>query len=329
MNNKVLLSAKNITKWFPVKKMFFEKKEYVQAVDNVSFDLYEGETLGIVGESGCGKSTLARTLLRLVEPTKGTIEFEGKEIQNLGKCGIRNIRRNMQIVFQDPYSSLNPRMKIKDIIEEPMIIAGVEKSKEKRREKVTELISLVGLDPSYGNRYPHEFSGGQRQRIVIARALATNPRLLICDEPVSALDVSVRAQVLNLLESFQELLKLTYIFISHDLSVVEHICDRVAIMYLGQVVEIGNTGDVFKSPAHPYTRALISAIPVIGCKNRERIILVGDIPSPIDPPSGCRFRTRCSFADEKCTVKPDFVDLENDHFAACHRLECLMNSHYQ
>lgn len=247
-NQGVLVKAEGVKKWFPVKKWFFEKKQYVQAVDDVSFTLYKGETMGIVGESGCGKSTLARTLLRLIEPTEGNIEYMGQSILSMNGKELRSIRKNMQIVFQDPYSSLHPRMKIGEIIAEPLVISGIMPDKQQRKNRVLELIKMVGLDESYVERYPHEFSGGQRQRIVIARALATNPDLLICDEPVSALDVSVRAQILNLLEELQEQLNLTYIFISHDLSVVEHICDKVAIMYLGQMIESGTTDDILKTP---------------------------------------------------------------------------------
>ena len=283
----------------------------------MSFDLYSGETLGIVGESGCGKSSLLRTLLRLTEPTAGTVEFDGADLSKLSGRELRAVRKNMQIVFQDPYSALHPRMKIGDAIAEPLIISGMMPDKEARRARVEELIRMVGLNSSCADRYPHEFSGGQRQRIVIARALATKPRLLFCDEPVSALDVSVRAQVLNLLEEFQEELNLTYVFISHDLSVVEHLCSRVAIMYLGQLVEIGNTEDIFSHPLHPYTRALLSAIPMIGKRREERIILKGDVPSPIDPPSGCRFRTRCPYAYARCEKKPGLTEASPGHFAAC------------
>ena len=316
-NNPILLQAQHITKWFPVKKWIFEKQKYVQAVDDVSFDLYRCETLGIVGESGCGKSTLIRTLLRLIEPTKGNIFFDGKDILKMNKRELREIRKDMQIVFQDPYSSLHPRMKIGDAIEEPLRISGSMPDKKEREARVEELIEMVGLDPSYIERYPFEFSGGQRQRIVIARALATNPSLLLCDEPVSALDVSVRAQILNLLEDFQSQLNLTYIFISHDLSVVEHLCNRVAIMYLGQLVEIGRTEDIFENPLHPYTRALLSAIPLVGKQKRERIILTGDIPSPVDPPSGCRFRTRCKYATDACMEMPEKAVFEHGHEVSC------------
>ena len=314
---QVLLRVRNLSKQYPVNKWFFERQRFVQAVDDVSFDLRSGETLGIVGESGCGKSTLIRTLLRLTEPTAGTVEFDGTDLASLNGSELRAFRKDMQIVFQDPYSALHPRMKIGDAIAEPLIISGMMPDAGQRRARVEELIRLVGLNPSYADRYPHEFSGGQRQRIVIARALATKPRLLFCDEPVSALDVSVRAQVLNLLEEFQEELNLTYVFISHDLSVVEHLCSRVAIMYLGQLVEIGNTEDIFSHPLHPYTRALLSAIPMIGRRKEVRIILKGDVPSPVDPPSGCRFRTRCPLAQACCSEKPKLHESEAGHFTAC------------
>ena len=318
-NKEVLLHAEHIKKWFPVKKWFFEKQTYVQAVEDVTIDLYKGETLGIVGESGCGKSTLARTLLRLIEPTDGSIIFNDIDMRKLSNKELRKMRGHVQIVFQDPYSSLHPKMKVGTIIAEPMLINGVYKTKEECMPRIMELLDMVGLDRNYVDRYPHEFSGGQRQRIVIARALSTNPELLICDEPVSALDVSVRAQVLNLLEELQEKLNLTYIFISHDLSVVEHICDRVAIMYLGQLMELGETEQIFGNPSHPYTQALMSAIPQIGkAKQKERILLEGDIPSPVNPPTGCRFRTRCRYATEACGEKhPDVTELEPGHRVAC------------
>jgi len=315
---EILLKAEHVKKWFPVKKWFFEKKSYVRAVEDVTINLYRGETLGIVGESGCGKSTLARTLLRLIEPTDGSIVFGGIDMRALSSKELRKMRGKVQIVFQDPYSSLHPKMKVGTIIAEPMLINGLYKTKEECMPRILELLDMVGLDKNYVDRYPHEFSGGQRQRIVIARALSTNPELLICDEPVSALDVSVRAQVLNLLEELQEQLKLTYIFISHDLSVVEHICDRVAIMYLGQMMELGTTEQIFGNPSHPYTQALLSAIPQIGKANqKERILLEGDIPSPVNPPSGCRFRTRCRYATEACAEQPAVTELENGHRVAC------------
>lgn len=316
---EVLLQISGLTKWFPIKKWFFEKKAWIKAVDGVDFDIYKGETLGIAGESGCGKSTLLRTVLRLIEPTEGTIVYDGTDITHMPTKELRKIRRHMQIVFQDPYSALDGRMKVGQIIEEPLIINKLYPDKKERMARVAELMQQVGLDPSYTDRYPHEFSGGQRQRIVIARALATNPQLLVCDEAVSALDVSVRAQVLNLLADLQKDLNLTYLFISHDLSVIEHICDRVAIMYLGKVVEIGTKEDIFNNPQHPYTKALLSAIPKIGKKDRsDRIILQGDVPSPANPPVGCRFHTRCAYATEQCKTVPPMADMGNGHFVACH-----------
>ena len=315
---QILVEAKNIRKWFPIKKWFFEKQAYVKAVDDVTLNLYRGETLGIVGESGCGKSTMARTLLRLIEPTDGEIIYDGMDLRALKGKELRKLRSRMQIVFQDPYSSLNPRMKIGEIISEPMIISGMKKNQAECMDRVYELLDMVGLDPTYVDRFPHEFSGGQRQRIVIARAIATNPELLICDEPVSALDVSVRAQVLNLLEELQEKLNLTYMFISHDLSVVEHLCDRVAIMYLGQLMELGTVDQIYDNPSHPYTQALLSAIPKVGQHDSSgRILLEGDIPSPATPPSGCRFRTRCRFATEACANKPATTEIEPGHFVTC------------
>ena len=316
---EVLMKVRGLVKWFPVKKWFFEKKAYVKAVDDVSFEIYKGETLGIAGESGCGKSTLLRTVLRLIEPTKGTLEYDGKDITRMKKKELRPLRKHMQIVFQDPYSALDGRMKVGKIIEEPLLVTKLYPDKEARMARVTELMKQVGLDPSYADRYPHEFSGGQRQRIVIARALATNPELLVCDEAVSALDVSVRAQVLNLLADLQEELKLTYLFISHDLSVIEHICDRVAIMYLGRIVEIGDKDDIFSNPQHPYTKALLSSIPKVGQRDRsDRIVIQGDVPSPVNPPAGCRFHTRCPHATDLCLTDPAMVDVGNGHHVACH-----------
>ena len=316
---EILVNAVGVKQWFPIKKWFFEKQRYVKAVDDVDVYMYRGETLGVCGESGCGKSTLMRTILQLLKPTEGSITYEGRELTKMNKKELKKIREHMQIVFQDPYSALDGRMKVGKIIEEPMIINKPNMTKKERMARVMELMDQVGLDPTYINRYPHEFSGGQRQRIVIARALATSPELLFCDEAVSALDVSVRAQILNLLEELQEELKLTYMFVSHDLSVIEHICDRVVIMYLGKIVEVGTKDDIFKNPKHPYTQALLSAIPLVGKKKTDRIILEGDIPSPVNPPSGCRFHTRCPYATEMCsTVVPELVTLGDEHRVACH-----------
>lgn len=318
-NKKVFVKVRNLRQWFPVKNGFWGRKKWVRAVDDVSFDLYSGETLGICGESGCGKSTLIRTMLRIIEPTQGSIEYDGMDITHMGKKEISGIRKNMQIVFQDPYSSLDSRWTVGSIIEEPLLINKIGMTKQERQERVRELMQLVGLDTSYVHRYPHEFSGGQRQRIAIARSLAINPKLLMLDEAVSALDVSVRAQILNLLDELQQQLQLTYVFVSHDMSVIEHICDRVIIMYLGRIMEIGKKEDIFSNPAHPYTKALLSAIPMVHDENikRERIRLEGDIPSPIHPPAGCRFHTRCPHATEQCQQEPLAVDLGNDHKVFC------------
>ena len=315
----VVVQATGVKQWFPIKKWIFEKQRYVKAVDDVDIEMYRGETLGVCGESGCGKSTLMRTILQLLKPTAGSIKYEGVELTKANKRKMKKIREHMQIVFQDPYSALDGRMKVCKIIEEPLLINNKYNIKKARMARVRELMTQVGLDASYINRYPHEVSGGQRQRIVIARALATYPELLFCDEAVSALDVSVRAQILNLLEELQDELKLTYMFVSHDLSVIEHICDRIVIMYLGKIVEIGTKDDIFKNPKHPYTQALLSAIPMVGKRTRERIILEGDIPSPVNPPSGCRFHTRCPYATERCSVEmPAMNYLGGEHKVACH-----------
>ena len=315
----VIFKVSDLKQWFPLKRWFFEKKAYVKAVDGVSFEVYEGETLGVAGESGCGKSTLIRSMLRIIEPTEGGLEYDGKDFRSIRGKKLNSKRCDMQMVFQDPYSSLDPYWTVGKIIEEPLIINKMFKTKEERKTRVQELMRQVGLDPSYVDRYPHEFSGGQRQRIVIARALATTPKLLMCDEAVSALDVSVRAQILNLLEQLQDELKLTYVFVSHDLSVLEHICDRIMIMYLGKVVEIGSKEDIFHNPAHPYTKALLSAAPSVDDDlQQEEILLEGDIPSPVNPPKGCRFHTRCPYATEKCKEEPPVVDCGNGHLVACH-----------
>jgi len=313
-----LLRAQDLVKHFPV-----EGSDLVlRAVDGVTFDINQGETLGLVGESGCGKSTVGRCLLRLYEPTSGKIFFENEEITHASNSEMRPVRRDMQVIFQDPYSSLNPRQNILSIVSEPMVIHKIG-SKSERRDRVAGLLEKVGLDPSYMRRYPHEFSGGQRQRIGIARALALDPKMIVCDEPVSALDVSVQAQVVNLLQDLQSELGLTYLFISHGLAVVEHISNRVAVMYLGKIVEIADAQELYSDPLHPYTKALLSAIPIPDPKQkRERIVLKGDVPTPIDPPSGCRFRTRCPWAIDDCAkVVPELREITPGHTAACIRVE--------
>ena len=315
---ETLLQVKNLVKHFPVDN----SDDVVQAVDDVSFDIIGGETLGLVGESGCGKSTVGRCLLRLHEPTSGEVLFEGKNIIGLPNREMQTLRREMQIIFQDPYASLNPRLSIRSIVSEPLKIHKIG-NKATQNARVVDLLEKVGMDPKYADRYPHEFSGGQRQRIGIARALALNPKLIICDEPVSALDVSVQAQVVNLLQQLQEEFGLTYLFISHGLAVVEHISDRVAVMYLGKIVEICGAGKLYSTPLHPYTKALLSAIPIPDpTQKRERIVLKGDVPTPINPPSGCRFRTRCPIAIDECArVEPELREITTGHFAACIRVD--------
>ncbi|MBV7505516.1 dipeptide ABC transporter ATP-binding protein [Bacillus sp. sid0103] len=322
-DKKVLLQVDHLKQYFPVKTdSLFKPKSYVKAVDDVSFQLYEGETLSIVGESGCGKSTTGRAILRLDEPTDGKVYYSGKDILGLNKKEMRKLRGDLQVIFQDPFASLNPRQTVKQILNEAMAIQDVV-VKPKRMDRMLELLGYVGLPPEALDRYPHEFSGGQRQRIGIARALAVNPKLIICDEAVSALDVSIQAQILNLLKKLQNQFGLTFLFISHDLSVVRHISDRVMVMYLGKVVEIADKKDLFDTPLHPYTKALLSSIPVPNpVIKRERIILKGDVPSPINPPSGCRFHTRCPFATEKCKVEePTIRELGTNHFVSCHYAE--------
>ena len=314
---ETLVSVRDLVKHFPVEG----SDDVVRAVDGVTFQIFAGETLGLVGESGCGKSTVGRCLLRLIEPTSGEVNFEGRNILSLNKKDLRQIRREMQIIFQDPYASLNPRMKIGDIVAEPLVIHN-EGTKSERRERVAQLLRRVGLDPDYMDRYAHEFSGGQRQRIGVARTLALNPKLIVADEPVSALDVSVQAQVVNLLQELQEEFRLTYLFISHGLAVVEHISTRVAVMYLGRIVEIAPAAELYAQPLHPYTQALLSAIPVPDpSQKRNRIILQGDVPTPINPPSGCRFRTRCPIAIEDCAhIDPELREVSTGHAVACIRV---------
>lgn len=329
-HNKLLLQVKNLKKYFPVTKgMFRRVVGYIKAVDGVDLFICEGETLGLVGESGCGKTTLGRCILRLIEPTEGQVWFktsEGKrlEITKLENKEVKSLRRQMRMIFQDPYSSLNPRMRVMDIVGEPLIIHKVVRGKE-IEDRVGTLLKLVGLNPRYMRRYPHEFSGGQRQRIGIARVLALNPRLVVADEPVSALDVSVQAQVINLLENLQEQFNLTYLFIAHDLSVVHHISDRIAVMYVGKIVEVGEAEKVYQRPRHPYTEALVSAVPIVDPDYKsKRVVLEGDVPNPANPPSGCSFHPRCRYAKKICSEKePPLEDIGNEHYVACHFIHNL------
>jgi oligopeptide/dipeptide ABC transporter ATP-binding protein len=314
-----LIEVKNLTKTFPIKGGFFSRNVgFVQAVSDVSFNIKKGETLGLVGESGCGKSTLGRTILRLIEPTSGSIIFDGQDLTKLKGAELRKLRRRMQIIFQDPYASLNPRMTVEDILSEPLKIHRLYKKQEIKRVK--QLLDLCGLRAESINRYPHEFSGGQRQRICIARALAVEPDFIVCDEPVSALDVSIQAQILNLMMDLQKELKLTYLFISHDLKVVRHISTEVAVMYLGKIVEKASAEELYQNPLHPYTKALLSAIPIADPNfKKERIILSGDVPSPINPPQGCYFHPRCPIAQAECRQKfPDLKEEKQEHFSACY-----------
>lgn len=316
----IILEAKGIKKHFPIRKGFFMREVgQVKAVEEINLSVRRGETLGLVGESGCGKSTLGRTLIRLYEPTAGTIKFDGSDFAALSGKELRTKRRDIQMIFQDPYASLDSRMTVGQIVEQPFKIHGL-LGRTEREARVKQLLELVGLKASHVNRYPHEFSGGQRQRISIARAVALEPKLIICDEPVSALDVSIQAQVLNLLKDLQERLKLTYIFISHDLSVIEHVCDRIAVMYLGRIVEVASRDELFKNPMHPYTRALMSSIPTIGTgKKKMHKILSGEIPSPINPPSGCAFHPRCSYKIDECSkILPPLLQVgSSEHSKAC------------
>lgn len=322
-DNGALVEVQGLKKYFPIERGFLIKRKVgdVKAVDGVSFAVYPGETLGLVGESGCGKSTTGRTILRLYAVTDGRVFFKGTEITALGGEGMRKMRPRMQMIFQDPHASLNPRMTVSQLISEPLLVhTGM--NRDERSARVHELLEMVGLNPRFDSRYPHEFSGGQRQRIGVARALALNPEFVVCDEPISALDVSVQAQVVNLLEDLQDRLELTYLFIAHDLSMVRHISDRVAVMYLGKIMELAPREELYSNPLHPYTQALLSAVPVpdpLVEAERERVILEGDVPSPAKPPSGCVFHTRCPIAQEVCFNEiPEYREIKPGHFVACH-----------
>lgn len=322
-----ILEVNGLKKHFPISAgiVFQRQVGAVRAVDGINFNVIRGETLGLVGESGCGKSTTGRTILQLYRPTEGSVKFEGKELTTLTGNELRQMRKQMQIIFQDPFASLNPRMTVGSIVSEPLQIHNMHPNKKERQQYVENLMERVGLNPYFINRYPHEFSGGQRQRIGIARALALQPSFIVADEPISALDVSIQAQVVNLMEELQQEMGLTYLFIAHDLSMVRHICDRVAVMYLGKIVELGPVNDVYDNPQHPYTQALLSAVPVPDPKveeNRQRIIIAGDLPSPANPPTGCNFNTRCPVAFDLCYNEPDppLVEVRPNHYAACHRV---------
>jgi oligopeptide transport system ATP-binding protein len=322
-SDDVLLEVKNLKMHFPVSSGFLSRKPtgYVKAVDDVSFTVKRGETLGLVGESGCGKTTTGRCILQLYKPTDGQVIFDGQDLTRLNTKNMRAMRREMQVIFQDPYSSLNPRMTAGNIIGEPLIVHGLVSGKDEYREKVAELLTNVGLNPYMADRFPHEFSGGQRQRIGVARALSVSPKFIVADEPVSALDVSIQAQIINLLEDLQEQFNLTYLFIAHDLSVVRHISDRVGVMYLGHMVELAERNEIYRNPIHPYTRALLSAVPIpdpVLDAQRERVLLTGEVPSPLNPPSGCVFHPRCPDANDTCSqVMPNLREVEPEHHSAC------------
>lgn len=322
---KKILEVKNLTKTFQVNGGFLKKGKNLTAVDNVSFELMEGETLCLVGESGCGKSTLGRSILQIIKPTSGEVLFDGVDLCKLDEKKVRPYRKNLQMIFQDPYASLNPRMTIRELIGAPVRAFKLAASAEEFDKKIREVCSVVGISEDWLDKYPHEFSGGQRQRIVIARALILNPKFIVCDEPVSALDVSIRSQVLNLMKDLQAQFRFSYLFVSHDLSVVNYIGDRIAVMYLGEFVELADKKELFCNPLHPYTQALLSAIPVADVTyKRERNYLEGEVPSPVDPPSGCKFRTRCKYAADICRQqKPQFVMVSEEHYAACHMQHCV------
>jgi len=322
--NGALVQVRDLKMWFPITQGIVVQRRVgnIKAVDGISFDIVKGETLGLVGESGCGKSTTGRAMLQLYRPTAGKVNFSGQELTTLKGESLRRMRRRMQMIFQDPYASLNPRMTVGDIIGEPLLVHNIVRGKD-RRERVQELLKVVGLNPYFVNRYPHEFSGGQRQRIGVARALAVQPEFIICDEPISALDVSIQAQIINLLEDLQGEFDLTYLFIAHDLSVVRHISDRIAVMYLGKIVELATRFELYDNPLHPYTQALLSAVPIpdpVVEEDRKRIILEGDVPSPANPPLGCNFSTRCPVVMDVCREQePEFVDVGDGHWVACFR----------
>ena len=320
--SKTLVSVKHAVKTFQANKGMFSGKKYVHAVNDVSFDIHEGETFSLVGESGCGKSTTGRLVNHILVPDSGEVWFDGKDISKYTEKEMRPLRKDIQMIFQDPYGALNPRIKIQDQIGEPLLI-HTNMSAGERLKKVHELLEIVGMNPMHGERYPHEFSGGQLQRVGIARALTVNPKLIIADEPVSALDVSIQAQVLNLMQDMQEQYKLTYLFISHDLSVVEMISDRIGVMYLGTIVETAPKADLYAHPEHPYTQALLSAVPIADpAREKKRIILKGDLPSPVNPPKGCLFHTRCPYCTEKCkTERPEYKEISKGHFVKCHRVK--------
>ena len=319
--DRALVQVRNLRMWFPIRRGVLQRHVGdVKAVDGLDFDIFPGETLGLVGESGCGKSTTGRSILQLYKPTGGTVQFEGKDLVNMKGEELRKMRRQMQMIFQDPYASLNPRMTVGSIVSEPMEVHNIG-TRAERLERVKELLKVVGLNPYFINRYPHEFSGGQRQRIGVARALAVNPSFIVCDEPISALDVSIQAQVINLLEDLQAQFNLTYLFIAHDLSVVRHISDRIAVMYLGKIMELADRDELYRNPMHPYTQALLSAVPIpdpVIEEKRKRIILEGDVPSPANPPKGCNFCTRCPKAMDVCREQePAFKDYGDGHWVAC------------
>ena len=319
----IILEVKNLKMYFPVGSGFLSRKPvgYVKAVDDVSFTVKRGETLGLVGESGCGKTTTGRCILQLYKPTAGQVVFDGQDLTSMNTKTMRGMRREMQVIFQDPYSSLNPRMTAGNIIGEPLIVHGLVANKTEYRDKVADLLTNVGLNPYMADRFPHEFSGGQRQRIGVARALSVSPKFIVADEPVSALDVSIQAQIINLLEDLQEQFNLTYLFIAHDLSVVRHISDRVGVMYLGHLVEMAERNEIYRNPIHPYTKALLSAVPIpdpVLDAQRERVLLTGEVPSPLNPPSGCVFHPRCPVANDTCSqILPDLREVETNHYSAC------------